>query len=222
MAGRTIDLPPPAIVQTSRKSRCREQSSGHGKIFRTIKRIVEMTRCEGCKVSYDEDYRYCLNCGVPIGPEGEFPTIKMNSKSSNPKISTGSMSKSSNVINFDRSSNQGIVANRLTVRTGSVKFNPPPGIIASDANMRGYAKYLIDRYHEFRKSDATIGKMKFVPVYTAIRREFKCKWDDVPMDRFADLVQFLQTRIDKTVTGQSLCKKGQWRYETYSEWLNTR
>jgi hypothetical protein len=59
----------------------------------------------------------------------------------------------SNTINFNKSSNEGIVANYLTLKTtkSSVKLAPPLGIIASDANMRAYSKYLIDKYHHFRK-----------------------------------------------------------------------
>lgn len=183
-----------------------------------------MSRCEGCKLTYDEDHQYCLHCGKPLMRESDFPTLRMASNLRKQKTSDHSKDKPSNVINFNRSSNKGIFANELTIKTTnkSIKLVPPAGIIASDANMRGYAKYLIDRYHEFRKSDATIGKMKFIPIYPAIRREFKCKWDYVPVDRFIDLVRFLQFRIDKTVTGQSLSKKGQGRYESYHEWLRTR
>ncbi|MFN0279192.1 MAG: hypothetical protein ACKVRN_11395 [Pyrinomonadaceae bacterium] len=112
----------------------------------------------------------------------------------------------------------------MTVKTTkrSVKLTPPPGIIAADANMRGYAKYLIDKYHDYRKSDEKLGKMKFVPIYAAIKREFKCNWDYVPVEQFNKLVSFLQYKIDKTVTGQSLRKRDQRRYRIYAEWLEKR
>lgn len=186
--------------------------------------MIEMTRCETCKRTYEEDYQYCLHCGKELMTEGDFPTVRMDSNPSKPKTTHRSKDRPSNVINFDRSSNKGIVANELTIKTTkkSIKLNPPPGIIASDSNMRAYAKYLIDRYNKFKSADRNITEMRHGVIYTAIKGEFKCNWDYVPITRFDDLVAYLQRRIDDTILGKNQKKQGKGRYETYSEWLNTR
>lgn len=183
-----------------------------------------MTRCDKCGINYVENYEYCLHCGKNIVPESELPTLKIVTDKTKPKAMSQSKGQPSNVINFDRSSNKGIVANQLTIKTTkkSVKLNPPSDIIASDANMRAYTKYLIDRYHEFKKGDWNIGEMRYPAIYAAIKKEFKCSWDYVPISRFSDLVIYLHKRIDNTIIGKNQKKQGKRRYEMFEEWLTTR
>ena len=130
-------------------------------------------------------------------------------------------STASNVIQFDKSSNHGLVANNLTIKTSkrTVKLNPPEGAIAGDLNSRNYIKYLIDRYNEFRKADRTIGEFRYPMIYGAIEKEFKCKWDLIPIHKFPDLVDYLQGRIDNTILGRNARKQLKGRYRSYDEFL---
>lgn len=127
----------------------------------------------------------------------------------------------SNVISFDRSTNTGIVANNLKISTSkkSIKVQPPIGTISSDRDKRNYIKYLIDRYNDYKKADKNIENFKYGMIYAAINREFKCKWDYVPIERFADLAAYLQDRIDKTILGKTQKSRGIRNYRRFDEYI---
>lgn len=101
----------------------------------------------------------------------------------------------------------------------TVKVQPPPGAIASDLAMRNYVKYLIDRYNEWQKIDKKkTGRYKYIAIYEGVKRQFKCKWDMVPKERFGELVAYLQRRIDNTRVGRIRKKRGQSSYKTFEEY----
>lgn len=110
----------------------------------------------------------------------------------------------SNVLRFDRSSNNGIIANNVNIKTfaKSLKLQPPLGIIASDADKRSYIKHLIDRYNEFKEADRNISEFRPQVIYASIKSRFKCKWDFITIDRFPELTEFLQKKIDGTILGE--------------------
>lgn len=60
-----------------------------------------------------------------------------------------------------------------------VRIEAPSGTIASSAIHRNYTKYLIDRYHDFKKANAGKAKMNYVIFYEAIKRGFGAKWDHI-------------------------------------------
>ncbi|MFW6119234.1 MAG: hypothetical protein ACOC7S_02770 [Planctomycetota bacterium] len=100
----------------------------------------------------------------------------------------------------------------------TVKVQPPPGAIACDLAMKNYVKYLIDRYNEWQRIDKEkAGRYKYIAIYNAIKREFKCKWDMVPQTRFDELVAYLQRRIDNTRVGRIRKKRGQKSYRSFDE-----
>lgn len=163
----------------------------------------------------------CANCHGRI-EAGEIPKAavyrrKLQAASSGPSpvLSSG------NSIRLENSDNSGIVANQLTIKTGGrkrVSISPPGGTIASHRDSRNYLKYLIDRYHEFKRAE--LGPAMRYPVfYKAIKREFGAKWDHVPLERFDELVVFVQTRIDNTVLGRNQRAKGAQRYRSFEEYL---
>jgi hypothetical protein len=125
----------------------------------------------------------------------------------------------SNVIQFNRSRVAGsIVANHVTVKTAKApKMNPPPGAIAGDLQKLNYIKYLIERYHTFKRADRNIGKMNYAAIYSAIKREFKAAWNLVPVERFDELATYLQHRIDNTILGKHQRKIQVRRYSTFDE-----
>lgn len=109
-----------------------------------------------------------------------------------------------------------IQANTVHIKTvrKSVKLMPPVGTISSDLGMIGYAKHLIDRYHEFASSDPTRkGNFSYPALYATIKKTFGVKWDFVPIARFDDLIDFLQKKINKT--RQACINKGKG-YKSYS------
>ena len=80
--------------------------------------------------------------------------IKRNSSPSQRKA------EANNVVNFNSGVNNGVVANKVEIKTQkkTIRLSPPQGTIASSANHRNYIKKLIDRYHEFKTAD--VGKEK--------------------------------------------------------------
>lgn len=109
-----------------------------------------------------------------------------------------------------------IQANTVNIKTQrkNIKVLPPEGTISSDLRMKGYIKHLIDRYNEFAGGDPARKKVfSYGAIYKNIQKIFKVKWDFVPFDRFDEVVQYLQGRINKT--RQARVNKGR-RYKSYS------
>lgn len=114
-----------------------------------------------------------------------------------------------------------VQADTVNIRTGrrTVKVQPPPGAIASDLTMRNYVKYLIDRYNEWQKIDKEkTGRYKYMAIYDGVKREFKCKWDMVPREKFGELVAHLQRRIDDTRVGRIRKKRGEKSYDSFGDY----
>lgn len=171
----------------------------------------------------------CSNCHNKI-TNGSITTVevfkaKMNLRSQNalttPKSNVLKFPSPSNVIQFEKSTNTGIVANNfhINTRNKTVKIEPPQGTIASDRDKRNYVKRLIEIYQDFKKADRNIDKMKYGLIYSAIKREFKCKWDLIPIWRFEELASFLQRRIDNTILGKNYKARGRRNYKTFEEFL---
>jgi hypothetical protein len=138
-----------------------------------------------------------------------------------PPRTKGASQTPSNVIQFNRSSNTGVVANTVNIRSPrrTVRLEPPTGTIAADRDKRNYAKYLIGRYFEFKKADHSIEQVNYPRFYKAIQRQFKGKWDFIPEERFDDLVSYLQSRIDKTILGKNQRARGHSTYRTFDDFL---
>ncbi|MGQ0543452.1 MAG: HNH endonuclease [Blastocatellia bacterium] len=167
----------------------------------------------------------CPNCHELItkGEVSHFEVFRLKydilAKGSKPERAENA--PPSNVLHFNRSVNTGIVTNQLTLKTGrkSVKISPPDGSIASDLDKRNYLKYLIDRYNKFKRADRNIGEFKYGVIYGAIKTEFKCKWDLIPIHLFPRAVEYMQKRIDNTILGKVQRKQGKGRYRSYDEFL---
>lgn len=138
------------------------------------------------------------------------PTPAVSSRNSTPR--------EANVLDF-RGRNSGVVANEVKITTArAVKLHPPDGVIGSDGDRRSYIKRLIERYNDFKRSEVG-DDMDFRMIYAAITREFKCKWEFVPVSRFDDLAAYLQRRIDATILGKVQKKRGGRNYSTFDEFL---
>jgi hypothetical protein len=140
----------------------------------------------------------CASCHdkVEVGQIRHTAVLQAKARLTGGATPPPSSSSGSNVIAF-RGRNSGIVANvvpaqvRVVGRTAP-KLHPPSDVIAADGNMRSYAKYLIDRYHDWKRAEVG-DAMKYQIIYAAIKREFGSKWDPVPCARFDALVGFPAT-----------------------------
>lgn len=100
----------------------------------------------------------------------------------------------------------------------SVQIAPPDGSLASRLSMRNYIKHLIDRYNEFA-SQQPGRDFRYPRIYATIKKEFGAKWDLIPVDRFDQLVSFLQRRIDTTMRGRMNRGGRVPNYSTYDQYL---
>jgi len=136
-----------------------------------------------------------------------------------------------NVVNFRGPNivatgpNPGVVATRVDKVTITTprrpRVQPPADVLVAEADQRTYVKYLIDRYHAFKKAE--VGpRMKYSIIHAAIKREFGCTWEFVPLARFVDLVALLQHRIDGTILGRNKCARGQLSYSPFDKYLSDK
>lgn len=87
----------------------------------------------------------------------------------------------------------------------------PEGSIGRDVLMYGYAKYLADRYVEFKNYDLKQKgeEFKYAMLYGKVKKDFKAGgFFHIPQSRFEELVSYLQTRIDRTVLAKINKSKG--------------
>jgi transcription elongation factor Elf1 len=130
-------------------------------------------------------------------------------------------SKPPNSIELSSSINNGIIANNLEIKTNNKKvfINPPEGAISANLQYKNYIKYLIDRYHEFKKADSK-QNMDYWRFYSSIKKEFGAKWDMIHINKFEILSKYIQDRIDKTILGKNKKAQGFKIYSTFEEHLN--
>lgn len=114
----------------------------------------------------------------------------------------------SNIIRLGKSTNHGVIANTVTIKTGGRKpprLGHPEGSIGADLPRRNYVKYLVDRYHRFKAAQKSFGvkeQFNYAVIYRNIESAFKAPTFFVPVERFEDLVEFLTARIDRTILGR--------------------
>ncbi len=182
---------------------------------------------EGGKNEESNLILFCSNCHSKV-THGEIKTseiLKLKKSLRNANRSHKTESVSSNVINFPRGINQGTIANvvnktEIVTQSKTVRVNPPDGSIASNLMHKNYIKHLIDRYHKFKESDVGREGMKYSILYGSIKRRFGAKWDMIPMERFDEISEFLQQRIDGTILGKTRKSRRQKNYSTFSEFCD--
>ena len=110
-----------------------------------------------------------------------------------------------------------IIKNTKKGSTGSV---PIAGTISSNNEMRGYIRYLIDRFNELAsKADRKGRVFKPAVIYSNINKEFGSKWDYISESRFPDLVDYLQKKISGTEMGRKLRQKSGDIFHSFEEHL---
>lgn len=121
-----------------------------------------------------------------------------------------------NTINVE-GGNHGVIANTLTMASvkKTIKIAPPVGTIGSDFELRNYAKYLIDQYHEFKKAEMGKRRMNYTILYGNIKKEFGGKWDMLSVEKFERLTEYLKSRIDQTILGKVQKAKGYGNYSSF-------
>ena len=123
-------------------------------------------------------------------------------------------------VNFSGSVNEGVIANNVEIKETKkrVTINPPSGSIASSLAHMNYIKYLIDRYHRFKKGEIGTGNLRYAVLYESVKRRFGAGWNMVPLSRFEDLAAYLGNRIDRTKIGRIRRARGDGSYSSFNEY----
>lgn len=112
-----------------------------------------------------------------------------------------------------------IQAEKVTIKTNRASIRPAlrEGTIAADRSKRNYVKHLIDQYNNFASKQPG-RKFSFVAIYADIKKRFGAHWEENAIEKFPDIVAYLQQRTDGTRLGRINHGKGYPNYSTYEEY----
>ncbi len=122
-------------------------------------------------------------------------------------------------------------AENMTVRVSQARGRTayPQGSIGADLLRRNYVRYLVERYNHFKHADSSFGsalktlsKFSYAVIFKNVQSKFKAPTYFIPVERFDDLSDYLQTRIDQTILGKRNAARGQRNYETFDEYQLTQ
>jgi len=120
-------------------------------------------------------------------------------------------------------------AGNTTIKLGGRshgKIEHPEGSIGADLMKRNYVRYLVERYNRFREADTGFGRGKtrfsYAFIFKRIEAQFKAPTYFIPVERFNELVGYLQARIDQTILGKRNHALGRQNYETFDEYQSAQ
>ncbi|GHE80212.1 HNH endonuclease [Thalassotalea profundi] len=147
----------------------------------------------------------------------EMEVLKLSDEIKNKLNSTDT----ENILSFNGTNNQGIIANVVNLKNlnNKVNISPPLGSISSSLSHKNYIKYLIDRYHEFKKAEVGKNNLKYPVFYGSIKKEFGAKWDMISLTNFSELSEFIQKRINKTILGKNRKAQNKSNYSSYTDYI---
>ena len=107
----------------------------------------------------------------------------------------------------------------IRISKGKKKSDPVilPGTVSEEPRMIGYLRYLKDRYNKFKEWDCKKKSepMKYSLIYESFKREMKYDMKNTPREHFDAAVRYLQKRIENTMLGRNLKKKGRKLYSSF-------
>ncbi|MBL7959941.1 hypothetical protein JNL27_06825 [bacterium] len=130
-----------------------------------------------------------------------------------------------NEMNINGAVSNSVVAqtfnSNMTIFKGDKKpkLPMPANSIANDAHKRGYIKYLADRYNKWRAMDEAKGGMKYEVIWNNIKTVFGNDAYMNSVDKFDQIVRYVQERIDNTTFGKKNRKIRKRNYHTFEEHL---
>jgi hypothetical protein len=129
---------------------------------------------------------------------------------------------------FSVSGNGNVVAGRdlnYTIRVSHKDRGAKPiqvpvsGTVSEDPLMRGYLKYLFDRYLAFKKweCDKKGVELTGAPIYRGYKRDMKFDWKLTPKSHFEKGAEYLKQRINKTTLARKERAQGNRLYRSFEE-----
>lgn len=172
----------------------------------------------------------CSNCHSKITSgiitKEEVVSIKGELIYTRPRKST--QLSTSNVVSIRGEVKESIFANVVNFRgskkSKTLKMNYSAGTIGADVIKKNYLDHLIHRYYEYRKADKSFGayahanKFNYAEIHKSIESKFKAKTFFIPINRFQEVCQYVQNRIDKTILAKTNKSEGNRNYSTFEEY----
>lgn len=117
----------------------------------------------------------------------------------------------------------GTVNIRMTRARNSRAAVPVSGVIGTSPAERAYIKHLYDRLIDYKKAIPKYdGRRAGQTAARYVRDAFGTSWSFVPIERFRELVELLQRKIDATPIGRKHAKDGTKSYSTFEEFQQER
>jgi hypothetical protein len=128
-------------------------------------------------------------------------------------------------VNFNAKIENAIVGshNKITINQPKKKIveKYPEGSIGRDINKKNHISHLITRYHEYKEYDVGKGQMNYATFPYSLKKEFKIGASgtiyNLSVERFDELAQHIQNRIDKTMLAK-IKGKSHKNYSTFEEY----
>ncbi len=102
--------------------------------------------------------------------------------------------------------------NKITYKVGNVSEKYPPGCLGHDTLKANYISYLVGRYNDFKK-DELGSRMNYAVFASILKKHFKLgptrSIYNLPIERFTDVSDFIQVRIEGTRLARVKRAKGQ-------------
>lgn len=98
----------------------------------------------------------------------------------------------------------------------------PEGALGKDLLKKNYINRLIEHYGRCKQYelDRAGGKFNYASFKKHLMNKYKVVGiNHIPLSRFDDIVDYLQSRIDKTIFGKNQKKKGIRNFSTFEEYL---
>lgn len=115
-----------------------------------------------------------------------------------------------------------IIANTVTFgRNRSPRLQYPVDSIGANTIKKGYIDYLIKRCFDYRQADAGYGSFRpfiHAEIHTTIQRKFKAKTFFIHVSRFAELCDYVKSRVDQTIQGKRNRSRGVPNYDSFEEY----
>lgn len=115
-----------------------------------------------------------------------------------------------------------IIANTVTFgRKRPPRMQYPAESIGADTIKKGYIDYLIKRYFDYRQADASYGSFRpfsHAEIHTTIQRKFKAKTFFIHVSRFAELCDYIKSRVDQTILGRNNRSRGIPNYDLFEKY----
>ncbi len=115
-----------------------------------------------------------------------------------------------------------IIANTVTFgHKRSPRMQYPVDSIGVDTIKKGYIDYLIKRYYDYRQADASYGGFRpfsHAEIHTTVQRKFKAKTFFIHVSRFAELCDYVKSRVDQTIQGKRNRSQDVPNYDSFEEY----